>query len=416
MKNRVLALFVAILGLGITTVSCSSDDNSIDNVEKVELGNLSINFKTDRINGFKSYEKLTVKLTELNTGKETTQELASTPDKSITINKGSYQISVDGIALLESGDKVSVAANSEVKLVNPEDKVELDLIVKTFAEDFIIEEVFFSGVKSKEGKAYNSGKYFKITNNTDKVLSTGGLLILRSSFNSAIKHNNYTPEIRDEAMPVGGVVYIPHELGKDVQPGDFIVVADMAMNHKLEVDTAFDLSGADYEYPNTDNPKLGQVDNPAVPNAVVIYSYMNFNMFFLHNRGYEGYAIARFPEGVTVKSWLTDYKYDYTFVFPQNGKVAERFEYKIPNSWIIDGVNSGMKAAWEHNPIGPSVDSGWTGVALSDSDPTYFGKSIRRKEIGKMQNGKPLFKDTNNSTEDFVQWGEQASLTHGIVH
>lgn len=400
----------------MTTISCSSDDTAIENDQQSQVSNLRLEFNTNKITGFKSFEKLTVVLVELNTGKEILADLSEDSTKAIVAAKGSYRVTIDGIAILESGDKVGIASNSEVKLINAEDKLTLSLIAKAFANDFIIEEVFFTGVVSKEGKGYNSGKYFKITNNTDKTLSTGGLLILRSAFNSAIKQNNYTPEIREEAMPVGGVLYIPHEIGKEVEPGDFIVVADMGLDHSAQVSTAFDLSGSDYEYPNMDNPRLGQVDSPGVPNALVIYSEMNFNMFFLHNRGFESYAIARFPEGVTVESWLKDYKYDYSFEFAANGRVVDRTHYKVPNQWILDGVNSSVQAAWEHNPIGTSVDSGYTGVGTEDGDPARFGKSIRRKQLGVMENGKPLYKDTNNSTEDFIQWGTEASLKNGIVH
>src|SRR5690606_19356695 len=177
---------------------------------------------------------------------------------------------------------------------------------------------------------------------------------------------------------------------------------------------AHDLSKADYEFPNLDNPTLGQVDNPAVPDAKVIYTTMNYNMFFLNNRGLESYAIARFPQGVTVESWLTDYKYDYEYP-NQAGNITKKSVYKIPNTWIIDGVNCAVDATWEHNALGSSIDSGFTGCGTTDSDVERFGKSVRRNVISRMENGKPIYKDTNNSTVDFTKYATP-SLQNGIVH
>ena len=228
--------------------------------------------------------------------------------------------------------------------------------------------------------------------------------------------SNYTitPEIRTTDFAVSGVLMIPTNLGKDVAPGDFVVIADMAANHNTANIPAYDLSGADYEYPNLESTALGQVDNPAVPDAVVIFTTMNNNMFLLNNRGFESYAIARFPAGETAESWLANYKYDYEYPNAA-GNTTKKSAYKVPNAWILDGVNCAVEAVWEHNPLDASIDSGWTASGTIDSDPERYGKTVRRKVIGSMENGKKLYKDTNNSTEDFVKTSV-SSFENGIVH
>jgi len=45
---------------------------------------------------------------------------------------------------------------------------------------------------------------------------------------------------------------------------------------------------------------------------------------------------------------------------------------------------------------------GWTYASQALGDDTRFGKSVIRKSIGNLENGKPYLKDTNNSTEDFI--------------
>ena len=39
-------------------------------------------------------------------------------------------------------------------------------------------------------------------------------------------------------------------------------------------------------------------------------------------------------------------------------------------------------------------------MTKDEEDKTRYGKSVRRKVLSE-NNGKPIFKDTNNSTEDF---------------
>lgn len=408
MKNRLLFMFLAVMGLTFATVSCS-DDNEVNGIVDNTPAKLNLTFSGENIAEIKSMK---VEFKEANTGTVTTVDVAKSPFET-DLKKGSYTVVANGIVKLSSGEEMEAAGTATLDLTQSGQNLNINLIIKIFSEDFIIEEVFFTGVKTFEGKNYNSGRYFKLTNNTNKVLNTGGLIILKSEFTPSLKYA-ITPEIRNEAFAVNGALMIPQNLSKEVQPGDFIVVADMAMNHKTANIPAHDLSKADYEFPNLDNPTLGQVDNPAVPDAKVIYTTMNYNMFFLNNRGLESYAIARFPQGVTVESWLTDYKYDYEYP-NQAGNITKKSVYKIPNTWIIDGVNCAVDATWEHNALGSSIDSGFTGCGTTDSDVERFGKSVRRNVISRMENGKPIYKDTNNSTVDFTKYATP-SLQNGIVH
>ncbi|WP_121967456.1 DUF4876 domain-containing protein [Myroides sp. N17-2] len=408
MKKNLLTLFLALGLLATTSISCSSDDNSSEIVQS-KSSVLKLSFKAENI---KSYDNVVLELVETNSGVKTTK-IVTQNTLEFPIDKGSYKISINGKVTLTSGEQMEIGGNSSIDLIQETQSLSIDLILKVFSEDFIIEEVFFTGVRTLEGKLYTGGRYFKLTNNTDKVLKTGGLLICQSEFFNTVNHN-VTPNIVNSDFGVQAVLMIPKEHSKDVEPGDFIVVADMATNHKKANIPAFDLSKADYEFPNLDNPKLGQVDNPAVPNAKVIYSTMNFNMFFLNDRGAESYALARFPENVTVQTWLTEYTYDYEYL-NKAGNITKKKTYRIPNSWILDGVNSSPTEKWVHNTLGASLDAGWTGVGTIDSDPSRYGKSIRRKVVGKMQNGKNMYKDTNNSTVDFMRDSE-VSLASGIVH
>lgn len=407
MKKRVLLLsLAAMMATTFTVTSCSSDDFG---ASTTQTGVLTLSFSGENIS---SYKSLDLEIKEVNTGAVKRETINNLNSYSLPLPYGSYKITVNG-AVISAGEEVSVGAMAQTDIALPVTNLNIPLIIKKFHEDFIIEEVFFTGIKTADGKNYNSGRYFKLTNNTNSVLYADKLIIGQSEFLTT-EDKNPTPYNANLSFPVKAVMVLPGS-GTEypVQPGDFIVIADNAINHKAQTSTAYDLHNANFEYPST-NPALGQVDNPSVPNAKVIYSQMNFNMFFLHDRGFESYVIARFPFGETEDSFLQKNKYDYTY---QNsaGGVTSKSAYSIPNSWIIDGVNNSVSAKFAHTLTSASIDGGWTSVGTIDKDPTRFGKSVRRKVTGQMSNGKNLYMDTNNSTNDFVK-DAQPSLRDGIVH
>ena len=74
--------------------------------------------------------------------------------------------------------------------------------------------------------------------------------------------------------------------------------------------------------------------------------------------------------------------------------------YKMPNAWIIDGVNCSVEAKRLWNILPPSIDAGWTHVGKIDKDKTRYFRSIRRKMLYLNADGTMHLKDTNNSTEE----------------
>lgn len=74
---------------------------------------------------------------------------------------------------------------------------------------------------------------------------------------------------------------------------------------------------------------------------------------------------------------------------------------KIPNEWIVDAVNLCSKDDFKRIVTDPSLDSGWSYSGLNRNDKNRYGKSVRRKVLSE-NGGKPIFQDTNNSTDDFV--------------
>lgn len=412
MKKRFLLLgFVAMMGTAFTVTSCTDDEFG---VQASQNGILTLSFTGDNIS---IYETLDIEAIEVNTGAITKRKSQKASAISIELPHGSYKITVNGQVITNQLETTAAAGTATADLTSMVTNVTVPLFFKTFHEDFIIEEVFFTGIKTPDGKNYNSGRYFKIANNTDKVLYADNLIIGQSQFLTT-EDDNPTPYDVNQYFGVKGVLILPTDT-KDpnkkiypVEPGDFIVVADNAINHKAQTSTAYDLHNADFEFPST-VPALGQVDNPDVPNADLAFTTAN-KMFIMHNRGFESYVIARFPAGESKATFLQNRKYDFSYI-NSAGTVTKRSVYSIPNSWIIDGVNNSVPTKFFHTLTSPSIDAGWTSAGSIDSDPNRFGKSVRRKIVGKMIGNKNLYMDTNNSTNDFVKDSEP-SLKNGIVH
>lgn len=401
MKKRFLVIGIcAALAFSSVVVSCSSDDDFATQVAKKSV--LTVTLAGDNIATYKTIE---IEIMETNSGAITKQTLENASAYSFELPYGSYKITANGTVITKDNEEVQVGATAQQDITTGVANLSLPLYIKQFNNDFIIEEVFFAGVKTNEGKNYNNSRYFKITNNTDGVLYADRLMIGMSEFFTTVART-VTPSIVDQAFPISAVMIVPGT-GKEhpVQPGSFIVVADNAINHTAS--NGFDLTKADFEFPST-NPSLGQVDNPSVPNMEIAYTQMTYNMIFLYTTSQQGYVLARLPEGQTATTFLAENKYDYSYT-TSAGTVRNVSAYKIPNTWIVDALNTSRENDFLQILTAPSLDAGWT-----TASPGYNGKTVRRKVLGLMSNGKNLYKDTNNSTLDFVR-NSEPSLKDGIV-
>jgi len=139
-----------------------------------------------------------------------------------------------------------------------------------------------------------------------------------------------------------------------------------------------------------------------VPNLDKWYCY-TLSFYVLHNRGFSSFALARIPKEISKEQYLKDYwySYSYTMYLDAGTFYMTQSAYKIPNTWIVDGVNCSVEASRVWNILPPSIDAGWTHCGTIDHDKTRYFKSVRRKCLYLNADGTRHLKDTNNSTEDF---------------
>lgn len=401
-KFRLILAFIAV---SVVFASCKDNDNENDVEQNVKFAmslDMPLNITSPSLTG------ATATLTNVQTKKT---YVASNFRKAGTqyvdtteVPEGNYTLDIRGgisYNLDTTIVKTSVKATENNVIVNKTvtgnavSHKTIALNTYNAQDGFVISEIFFTGTLTPEGKQYANDQYIKIANNSDSMLYADGLAFVESSFMTVSKFD-YTPDIMNQAMTIDAIYIIPGS-GKEhpIKPGQEIILALNAKNHKEINSNSMDLSNADFEfYDVSSNPKFSDDDNPNVPNLVNWYDYSN-TYFTLHNRGYHSYAIAK-PE-TDKETFLRNYYYKYSYVMSSNGTsyTMNKDGYKMPNSWIIDAVNLSVAGSYQWNVVSASLDAGWAHCGSIDNDKTRFSKAVVRKKSGNK------FIDTNNSTEDF---------------
>ena len=347
----------------------------------------------------------TAVLTNIRTREQYNVESFTPSDKGfiadISLPEGNYNIAVKGTISYQL-NKQSIEAKVKAKRENvaigeveQNTTTEIALNVYSAQEGFVISEIFFTGTTTPDGFMYTDDQYIKIGNNSDTTMYADGIAFIESFFTSDDKHD-YQPNIMDEAMTIVAIYVVPGT-GRDVpvQPGEELLIALTAIDHRPINPNSFDLSKADFEiYDKCSHPE-GDQDNPKVPNLVNWYA--NFEgTFVMHTRGVKSYALAR--PMVDMKTYMTKFRYKFGYIFRQGDFVVpmDEREYFMPNAWIIDAVNLAVPTVHEWNLVSPTLDKGFTYCGHVDFDETRYNKSVIRKKEGRK------WIDTNNSTEDFL--------------
>lgn len=320
----------------------------------------------------------------------------------IEVVPGLYDITYTAQVRLANGVESTVRAQRQsVEIKAGNNSVSLQAFNTIESDDLIIAEVFFTGTTTSTGAQHRGDDYIKLYNNSDHVIYADGISIFESDFNTTTKRD-YTPDIMIESVAVWSVYTVPGDGTKyPVQPGEYFLIADNAYDHRTTNDLSFDLSHADCEWYDVSSVASQQdVDNPDVPNMDKVYCYTR-SIYLLANGGNRAVGIARLNK--SAESFLTDNKYDYTYmlVTPAITKEMSGSSFFIPNSCVLDVVNCSVKNTYAWNVTSPALDCGWTWCSETAADKTRFFTSVRRKMLYLNEHGNPVLKDTNNSTDDF---------------
>jgi hypothetical protein len=402
MKKNLFACIIAMLSVGIMFTSCSDDKTPVVAQTAVSL-EIPANLENVVLTGA-SLVMTNVATQEayIASGDNVFQKNGNKYQIVVAdLEEGNYNVSISGHLDFElnnvAGQKDFEVTSENVKISETSPAVQMVVSTFTAQGGFVISEIFFTGTSTAEGKRYSGDQYIRITNNSDVTLYADSIAVLESAFLTTQKQD-YTPDIMSTDFSVQACYMIPGT-GKSVpvEPGASLTLAVNAINHTAEEPNSIDLSGADFEfYDESSNANFTDPDGKA-PNLDKWYCY-TATVYQFHSRGFNSMAIAKMK--TTKEDWLANNVYyaEYLFVFGDFSKtMTKKGIYKVPNSWILDGVNLSVESVREWNVLDASIDAGWTYCGKVDRDDTRFNKAVIRKQDA---NGKYI--DTNNSTNDFT--------------
>lgn len=402
MKKNLFACIIAMLSVGIMFTSCSDDKTPVVAQTAVSL-EIPANLENVVLTGANLVmTNVATQQAYIASGDNVFQKNGNKYQIVVAdLEEGNYNISISGHLDFElnnvAGQKDFEVSSENVKISETSPAVQMVVSTFTAQGGFVISEIFFTGTTTAEGKSYSGDQYIRITNNSDVTLYADSIAVLESAFLTTQKQD-YTPDIMATDFSVQACYMIPGT-GKSVpvEPGASLTLAVNAINHTVEQPNSIDLSGADFEfYDESSNANFTDPDGKA-PNLDKWYCY-TASVYQFHSRGFNSMAIAKMK--TAKEEWLANNVYDaeYLFVFGDFSKtMTKKGIYKVPNSWILDGVNLSVESVREWNVLDASIDAGWTYCGKVDKDETRFNKAVIRKQDA---NGKYI--DTNNSTNDFT--------------
>jgi len=377
-----MLLLAAMVSFGLT--SCSSDDNKVPSYPvKIQL----------QLKDNLTFSDITDLKVVLKGDKGTADTIWMTADTiTKTLVEGQYEAVVSG--KVNNGTKANVSGASNFDVYSA--KTAPITVNKISSSPLIFKAIYTTG----GAQYYMKDSYFEIVNNSDEVQYLDGL-ILSSPMGNQTSANAWQAIGKTDLYSCGqGTVLMFPGSGKEhpLNPGESVLIANDAANHKLLADSlkkegaslSPDLSKADWEVYLS--YVASEVDYSA-PNLEVVFKNNQYMAAFGLGVMGRGYVLARLPEGMKVDQWTSD----STYVMTTPGTTSDMLFLCIPSKWVLDAVEI----------VDPSKTNTYN-IFLPEDDAKpvkgsemYTGKCVRRKVIS-YANGRPYYKDTNNSSEDFL--------------
>ena len=272
---------------------------------------------------------------------------------------------------------VSGTTATNVRLVNKKTRIleltavspanidlELDMVVG--GSPIIISEIYACGPQGSG--LYYHDKYVEVFNQSDSVLYLDKMMIaiVYTNSNTGLHYRDDPEYIHSKS------IWIFPGTGKDypIQPGQFVLCAEDAIDHRMNAPNSIDLSQADFEFYKDDAP---DIDNPAIPNMIKIYQTSGNDWLI---------------GGETGALILSNFSADSLLPFDD--------QFLIPYRSVFDGVEyKADPTKLDKKILNEGIDAGSTGGIQF-----YTGKSMERILISD-NNGK-ILKDENNSSVDFM--------------
>jgi len=367
---------------GIIVTSCQQFSD-IAKVEEVEALSATVSL-TLNLGNAPAPESFNIKLINYSERYEINKTVGATG--SVTIDgiipgiytiTASSEMSADGFTYNYSGSAVNLDIVKDDKNINI-------TVEASKSGALVMKELYYCGSRTPTGGSYFRDQFYEIYNNSETVQNVRGLCIAQINPLTATANLPVWPG-DDAANYVFCLTIwqVPDDKDYPLNPGESIIIAQMADDHKksnLNPNCPVSLLSAEFEtYVNTTSIIS---DNPAI------------NM-----------VMAFWPS--PTPQWLTTvFGSAFVIFFPDEpidpanyvnpvGSTSKNYKIAIEN--VVDAVELVGNANQVQLKRMPTVlDAGAATVG-----GTYLGASVARKIKETKNDGRVIYYDTNNSSNDF---------------
>jgi hypothetical protein len=385
MKMNKIAIAAGLLIGGCFALTSCNKFNDIGDPPKI--GNISATVKISLSVPEGSPTPLTYQVKLTNFAEKYEVIKSAGPDGIVTVDSiipGIYTVTVSS-EVASSGYSYNFNGNL-VNTVIINDGSELVVPVSASKSgSIVLKEIYFCGSKTPTGGSYFRDQYYELYNNGDQIQYLDGLCIGNMNPNAATANlpvwnvenpENYVYFLTIWQIPGDGTNY-------PIAPGESVIIAQMADNHqKTTLNPACPVNLISAEFETFVNSTSLISDNPAINMKMAFWPAPTPQWLVTVFGG--AYAIFYPKIPVNPASYVTPV-----------GSTTKAI--KIPIDEILDAVelvNDETKVRLKRVPA--VLDAGATYVGGS-----YLGKSVSRKVKEVLADGRIVYKDSNNSTEDF---------------
>ncbi|MDD2281598.1 MAG: DUF4876 domain-containing protein [Bacteroidales bacterium] len=330
-------------------------------------------------------ESLNVRLINYEERYEVTTSVSA--DGSVTIGNiipgiytitASAEMSKDGFTYNYSGNVVNI------DIVNDNKQVDIE-IGASKSGALILKEIFYCGSRTPTGGSYFRDQFYEIYNNSEDIQNVKGLCIALLNPNTATANLPAWPG--DDAADFvysNAIWQVPSDKDYFLNPGESIIIAQMADNHKktnLNPTSPVDLLSAEFETLVKTTSLIS--DNPAINMQMAFWPVQSPQWL---TSVFGGAFVIYIPSEAINPN---------VYVSPV-GRTDKNYKIRIEE--VIDAVELvGNINQVQLKRVPAVLDAGATTVG-----GTYLSKSVARRIKTTLPDGRIIYYDTNNSSDDFT--------------
>ncbi len=419
MKNRILILsIIAFVGF---ISSCQDKLDRLMSDNPYSEGTRKLNISLVYPQEFHHEKKAGAEITIINPTNGAEYKLLSDNQGKVSIDLqyGFYRVSVT-----DKGTPLSGAIplfNRTIDQIRLTDTLKGDMnlnveLILSYAGQLVIKEVYYRGCTGADNKTFQYDKYLSIYNNSNEVAYLDSVCLgTVEPYNAPTSPSNWNytnsegQKVLRDTIPIIEAVWQFPGTGTShpLQPGEEAVIAlSAAVNHTILRPMSVNLDVPGYwvcynqRYTNANyHPSPG----PNLANRWLDLLWKEGTATaYPFSTSSPAVVIFRIPE-IGAQAYVNN---------PANRSrrpaSTSSTEYvMIPSAWVLDGVEC-FDRDTKNKRLPSSIDASY--ILMADAD-RYLGKTIHRvvdEEATSNAGGRIVYKDTNNSSNDFYVRASQS--------